>query len=122
MYRIPTYYSRLRALFVARFFPSFPSAASFFLSAVTVSEKMKASGVLKEYRVIGRKLPTPEEPETPLYRMRIFAPDPVVAKSRYTKEGSDVEVVNVYYTSWWNPPHLNLSNSIIILIVNERCH
>ncbi len=44
---------------------------------------MKASGILKEYRVIGRKLPTPEEPETPLYRMRIFAPDPVVAKSRF---------------------------------------
>merc|ERR1712157_303941 len=28
-------------------------------------------------------LPTEEEPETPLYRMRIFAPDAVVAKSRF---------------------------------------
>merc|ERR1711909_50056 len=37
----------------------------------------------KEYRVIGRKLPTEAEPETPLYRMRIFAPDKVVAKSRF---------------------------------------
>ena len=44
---------------------------------------MKAKGTLKEYKVIGRKLPTAEEPETPLYRMRIFAPDPVVAKSRF---------------------------------------
>merc|ERR1711948_200013 len=31
----------------------------------------------------GRKLPTKDEPETPLYRMRIFAPDQVVAKSRF---------------------------------------
>merc|ERR1712179_201784 len=45
--------------------------------------KMKAKGELKEYRVVGRKLPTEEEPVTPLYRMRIFAPDTVVAKSRF---------------------------------------
>ena len=44
---------------------------------------MKASGKLREFRVIGRKLPTKDEPETPLYRMRIFAPDQVVAKSRF---------------------------------------
>merc|ERR1712029_544684 len=43
----------------------------------------KVKGTLKEYRVIGRKLPTEEEPVTPLYRMRIFATDPVVAKSRF---------------------------------------
>lgn len=46
-------------------------------------EKMKAKGALREFCVVGRKLPTPDEPETPLYRMRIFAPDAVVAKSRY---------------------------------------
>merc|ERR1712018_630405 len=45
--------------------------------------KMRASGTLREFRVIGRKLPTKDEPETPLYRMRIFAPDAVVAKSRF---------------------------------------
>ena len=43
---------------------------------------MKAKGTLKEYTVIGRKLPTEAEPVTPLYRMKIFATDPVVAKSR----------------------------------------
>ena len=48
----------------------------------TISESMKAKGTLKEYTVIGRKLPTESEPVTPLYRMRIFATDPVVAKSR----------------------------------------
>merc|ERR1712179_634338 len=40
-------------------------------------------GTLKEYRVIGRKLPTESEPVTPLYRMRIFATDQIVAKSRF---------------------------------------
>merc|ERR1712218_150352 len=36
-----------------------------------------------EYRVIGRKMPTESEPVTPLYRMRIFATDQIVAKSRF---------------------------------------
>ena len=77
--------------------PSFPklrsSAAANFLfrfgllrarkSIPLLFGKMKAKGSLKEYKVIGRKLPTAEEPETPLYRMRIFATDPVVAKSRF---------------------------------------
>merc|ERR1739836_196211 len=36
-----------------------------------------------EYRVIGRKLLTENEPVTPLYRMRIFATDQIVAKSRF---------------------------------------
>ncbi|RVD86870.1 60S ribosomal eL20 domain-containing protein [Arthrobotrys flagrans] len=40
-------------------------------------------GRLQEYQVIGRKLPS-EIDETPrLYRMRIFAPNDVVAKSRF---------------------------------------
>uniref|UniRef100_A0A803JS74 Large ribosomal subunit protein eL20 n=1 Tax=Xenopus tropicalis TaxID=8364 RepID=A0A803JS74_XENTR len=44
---------------------------------------MKASGTLREYKVIGRSLPTPKAPSPPLYRMRIFAPNHVVAKSRF---------------------------------------
>merc|ERR1712007_292265 len=32
---------------------------------------------------IGRKLPSEKEPNPPLYRMRIFAPDHIVAKSRF---------------------------------------
>ena len=44
---------------------------------------MRAKGTLREFRVIGRKMPTENEPETPLYRMRIFAPDAIVAKSRF---------------------------------------
>ncbi|KAL1770436.1 60S ribosomal protein L18a [Sigmodon hispidus] len=44
---------------------------------------MKASGTLWEYKVVGRCLPTPKCHKPPLYRMRIFAPNHVVAKSRF---------------------------------------
>ena len=38
---------------------------------------------LKEFKVIGRKLASEKDPNPPLYRMRIFAPDHIVAKSRF---------------------------------------
>lgn len=38
---------------------------------------------LREYKVVGRCLPTPKCTTPPLYRMRIFAPNHVVAKSRF---------------------------------------
>jgi len=41
------------------------------------------SGRLQEYQVIGRHLPTEANPNPALYRMRIFAPNEVVAKSRF---------------------------------------
>uniref|UniRef100_T1IWC5 60S ribosomal protein L18a n=1 Tax=Strigamia maritima TaxID=126957 RepID=T1IWC5_STRMM len=44
---------------------------------------MKATGNLREYKVIGRKVPTSKDENPPLYRMRIFAPDKIVAKSRF---------------------------------------
>ena len=44
---------------------------------------MKVSGVLKQYEVIGRKLPSEREPVPPLYKMTIFAPNEPVAKSRF---------------------------------------
>merc|ERR1711872_137975 len=44
---------------------------------------MKASGGLREYSVIGRKLPSEAVPAPQLYKMRIFAPDVVTAKSRF---------------------------------------
>merc|ERR1712042_198714 len=46
-------------------------------------ENMRASGTLKEYSVIGRKLPSEAVPVPQLYKMRIFAPDVVTAKSRF---------------------------------------
>ncbi|THH11961.1 hypothetical protein EW146_g7863 [Bondarzewia mesenterica] len=38
---------------------------------------------LTEYQVVGRHLPTESEPTPKIYRMRIFAPNEVVAKSRF---------------------------------------
>lgn len=35
------------------------------------------------YQVVGRRLPTETDPEPEMYRMRLFAPNPVTAKSRY---------------------------------------
>lgn len=40
-------------------------------------------GALREYQIVGRKLPSEKEPQPKLYRMRIFAPNDVVAKSRF---------------------------------------
>ncbi|KAL1741326.1 ribosomal L18ae/LX protein domain-containing protein [Schizophyllum fasciatum] len=36
-----------------------------------------------EYQVVGRHLPTEQDPNPKIYRMRIFAPNEVVAKSRF---------------------------------------
>ncbi|KAF5318687.1 hypothetical protein D9619_010651 [Psilocybe cf. subviscida] len=36
-----------------------------------------------EYQVVGRHLPTESDPTPKIYRMRIFAPNEVVAKSRF---------------------------------------
>ncbi|GAA95901.1 uncharacterized protein L969DRAFT_95394 [Mixia osmundae IAM 14324] len=40
-------------------------------------------GRLSEYQVVGRKLPSADAAEPKLYRMRIFAPNEVVARSRF---------------------------------------
>merc|ERR1719348_1747690 len=44
---------------------------------------MKIRGELKEFEIIGRRLPSEKNSSPPLYKMRIFAPDDVVAKSKY---------------------------------------
>ena len=38
---------------------------------------------VKEFEIIGRGLPSEKNPSPPLFKMRIFAPDEVVAKSKY---------------------------------------
>lgn len=48
-----------------------------------VTDMLGVSGRLQEYQVIGRHLPTESNPTPALYRMRIFAPNAVVAKSRF---------------------------------------
>merc|ERR1712119_194940 len=54
-----------------------------FYSGSRARDTMKASGTLREYKVVGRLLPSAKNPTPPLYRMRIFAPNHVVAKSRF---------------------------------------
>merc|ERR1712141_516467 len=44
---------------------------------------MKCLGELKEFKITGRRVPTEKDGKPPLYRMRIFAPDVVAAKSRF---------------------------------------
>jgi len=38
---------------------------------------------LREYKIVGRRIPTDKDKNPTLYRMRIFAPNPVSAKSRF---------------------------------------
>ena len=40
-------------------------------------------GNFKLFQVIGRKAPTDIEPEPAVYRMKLFAPNEVIARSRY---------------------------------------
>ena len=44
---------------------------------------MKCKGDLKEFKITGRRIPTEKDANPPLYRMRIFAPGVVAAKSRF---------------------------------------
>ncbi|KJE88864.1 ribosomal protein L18ae [Capsaspora owczarzaki ATCC 30864] len=44
---------------------------------------MRVTGALRQFEIIGRKLPTEKEPVTKLYRMKIFAPNDIVARSRF---------------------------------------
>ncbi|KAK0426205.1 hypothetical protein QR680_009584 [Steinernema hermaphroditum] len=51
---------------------------------MVVNMPTKAKGeVLKEFLVVGRKLPSEKEPKPPMYKMQIFASNHVIAKSRF---------------------------------------
>merc|ERR1712168_568419 len=58
-----------------------------FLSPISIVQryrlKMKCKGDLREFIVTGRKLPSASQTSPPLYRVRLFAPDPIAAKSRF---------------------------------------
>merc|ERR1712053_54297 len=57
-------------------------------------QKMKVKGELKEYSIVGRKLPSAMEPNPKLFRQQIFAPDSVAAKSRFWKFLSYYQKIN----------------------------
>ena len=44
---------------------------------------MTVSGILRQYQVVGRKAPTDDHPNPEAYRMLLFAPNPVIAKSKF---------------------------------------
>mmetsp|Transcript_20103 Transcript_20103/g.17803 ORF Transcript_20103/g.17803 Transcript_20103/m.17803 type:complete len:176 (-) Transcript_20103:3-530(-) len=44
---------------------------------------MKVSGVLHQYQVVGRRSPSKTIPHPAIFRMKLFAPNEVVAKSRF---------------------------------------
>jgi large subunit ribosomal protein L18Ae len=61
--------------------PTLPASTS--PSVESLTNILPPPGRLNEYQVIGRHLPTETNPTPKLYRMRIFAPNTVVAKSRF---------------------------------------
>lgn len=44
---------------------------------------MTVSGIMRQYQVVGRKAATEEQPNPEAYRMIIFAPNKVIAKSKF---------------------------------------
>lgn len=38
---------------------------------------------IRQFQIVGRKAPTDKEPNPPAYRMKLFAPNEVLAKSRF---------------------------------------
>jgi hypothetical protein len=60
------------------------SISRYLLQALLLEQpSIKIMTTFVEYQVIGRHLPTADAPTPKLYRMRIFAPNEVVAKSRF---------------------------------------
>ena len=44
---------------------------------------MTVAGLMRQFQVVGRKAPTEDVPNPEAYRMIIFAPNPVIAKSKF---------------------------------------
>ena len=44
---------------------------------------MTVAGLMRQYQVVGRKAATDDHPNPEAYRMIIFAPNPVIAKSKF---------------------------------------
>merc|ERR1712157_63187 len=53
------------------------------LTDLSNRSKMKCKGDLREFLVTGRKLPSAGQTSPPVYRVRLFAPDTIAAKSRF---------------------------------------
>jgi large subunit ribosomal protein L18Ae len=60
----------------------FSPSYSLFLSFYKY-QRMTVAGLMRQYQVVGRKAPTDDHPNPEAYRMIIFAPNPVIAKSKF---------------------------------------
>jgi len=49
----------------------------------SIASTSMCKGGVKLFQVVGRKAPTETEPAPPAYRMKLFAPNEVIAKSRF---------------------------------------
>merc|ERR1712018_446929 len=71
--------------------------------------KMKCKGDLREFLVTGRKLPSAGQPNTPIYRVRLFAPDTIAAKSRFW-----------YFVSYYKKVNKTAGEIISVKKVSEK--
>ena len=70
---------------------------------------MKVKGDLKEYAIIGRKMPSACDPNPALYKMQIFAPNTVAAKSRFW-----------YFVSFYKKVNKTAGEIVEIKEINEK--
>jgi large subunit ribosomal protein L18Ae len=66
---------------------------------------------IRQFHVVGRKTPTEADPSPAIYRMRIFAPNEVVAKSRFWCVRTPVAAV--WAATRWCPPRVHNAASVL---------
>merc|ERR1712018_36920 len=71
--------------------------------------KMKCKGDLREFLVTGRKLPSAGQTSPPVYRVRLFAPDTIAAKSRFW-----------YFVSYYKKVNKTAGEIISVKKVSEK--
>ncbi|KAJ9131990.1 60S ribosomal protein L20 [Pleurostoma richardsiae] len=79
-FSVPSRFSPAHPKFSEQLFPDGTTTST---TTPQLDGKAFKMGRLQEYQVIGRHLPTEVNPTPAMYRMRIFAPNTVVAKSRF---------------------------------------
>lgn len=70
---------------------------------------MKCKGDLREFLVTGRKLPSAGQTSPPVYRVRLFAPDTIAAKSRFW-----------YFVSYYKKVNKTAGEIISVKKVSEK--
>ena len=85
-----------------------------------LTDNLHLTGRLTEYQVIGRYLPSEANPTPKLYRMRTFAPNDVVAKSRFwyflmklkkvKKANGEIVSLNKVCSAYWSNILIRNSN------------